>query len=76
MWSKRVMVFLGAAALAATAVAQTKTSGTAQCKSDPPAPVEVGDKPGHAFYIGKGQCTWTGFEIAGVAYKDSLSIST
>jgi len=29
MWSKRVMVFLGAAALAATAAAQTKTSGTA-----------------------------------------------
>ena len=76
MRSKTVLVFLGAAALAASAVAQTKTSGTAQCKSDPPAPVEVGDKPGHAFNIGKGQCTWTGFTIAGVAYKDGLSIST
>jgi hypothetical protein len=75
MRSKTVLVFLGAAALAASAVAQTKTSGTAQCKADPPAPVEIGDKPGHAFYVGKGQCTWTGFEIAGVAYKDGLSIS-
>ena len=69
------MVFLGAVALAAAAVAQTKTSGTAQCKSDPPAPVEVGDKPGHAFAIGKAQCTWTGFEIAGVQYKDGVSVS-
>ena len=76
MWSKRVMVFLGAVAFAAAAAAQTKTSGTAQCKSDPPAPVEVGDKPGHALAISKSQCTWTGFEIAGVAYKDGLSIST
>ena len=76
MRSKTVLVFLGAAALAASAFAQTKTSGTAQCKSDPPAPVEIGDKAGHSFYIGKGQCTWTGFEIAGVAYKDGLSVST
>jgi hypothetical protein len=76
MRSKTVLVFLGAAALAASAFAQTKTSGTAQCKSDSPAPVEVGDKPGHLFNIGKSQCTWTGFEIAGVVYKDGLSIST
>ena len=72
---KTVLVFLGAAALAASAAAQTKTTGKAQCKSDPPAPVEVGDKAGHAFAIGKGQCTWTGFEIAGVPYKDGVSVS-
>jgi hypothetical protein len=75
MRSKTVLVFLGAAALAASAVAQTKTSGTAQCKADPPTPVEIGDKPGHSFAIGKGQCTWTGFEIAGVQYKDGVSVS-
>ena len=76
MLRKTVLVFLGAAALAASAAAQTKTSGTALCKSDPPAPVEVGDKAGHALAISKSQCTWTGFEIAGVAYKDGLSVSS
>jgi len=73
---KTALVFLGAAALAASAAAQTKTSGTAQCTADPPAPVEIGDKPGHSFAVGKGQCTWTGFEIGGVAYKDGVSVSS
>ena len=72
---RTALVFLGAAALATSALAQTKTSGTAQCKADPPAPVAVGDVPNHAFAIGKGQCTWTGFEIGGVAYKDGVSVS-
>ena len=75
MRSKTVLVFLGVAALAASAAAQTKTSGKAQCKSDPLAPVEIGDKAGHAFAIGKAQCTWTGFEIAGAQYKDGVSVS-
>ena len=72
---KTVLMFLGAAALAASAVAQTKVSGTAQCKPDPPAPVAIGDKPGHSFAIGKAQCTWSGFEVAGVQSKDGISIS-
>jgi hypothetical protein len=71
---KTVLVFLGAAALAASAVAQTKASGTAQCKSDPPSPVAIGDTEGHAFAVGKAQCTWTGFAIGGVAYKDGVSV--
>ena len=75
MWVKTVLVFLGAAALATSAVAQNKATGTAQCKPDPPVPVEIGDKPGHFFAIGKAQCTWTGFEIAGVQYKDGVSVS-
>ncbi len=75
MRSKLVLMFLGAAALTASAAAQTKTSGTAQCKGDPPAPVEIGDKPGHSFAVSKAQCTWTGFEIAGVQYKDGVSVS-
>ena len=63
---KTVLMFIGAAAFATSAVAQTKASGTAQCKADPPAPVAIGDTPGHFFGIGKAQCTWSGFEIAGV----------
>jgi hypothetical protein len=73
---KTALVFLCAAALAASAVAQTKTSGTAQCKGDPPTPVAIGDSEGHFFAIGKAQCTWTKFELGGVAYKDGVSVST
>jgi hypothetical protein len=73
---KTALVFLGAAALAASALAQTKTSGTATCKSDPPTPVAIGDTDGHSYAIGKAQCTWTGFEVGGVAYKDGVSVGT
>lgn len=72
---KTVFVFLGAAALAASAAAQTKASGTAVCKPDPPAPVAIGDMPGHSFAIGKAQCTWSKFELGGVPYKDGVSVS-
>jgi hypothetical protein len=75
MWVKTVLVFLGAAALATSAAAQNKSTGTAQCKPDPPVPVEIGDKPGHFFAIGKAQCTWSGFEIAGVQSKEGVSLS-
>jgi hypothetical protein len=72
---KTLLMFLGAALFATSAVAQTKASGTAQCKPDPPAPVAIGDKPGHFFAIGKAQCTWSGFEIAGVQTKEGVSVS-
>jgi len=72
---KMVLVFLGAAALAVSASAQTKVSGKTQCKQEPPTPVEVGDRAGHAFAVGKSACTWTGFEIGGDAYKDGTSVS-
>ncbi|HEY3204134.1 MAG TPA: hypothetical protein VGL03_10780 [Thermoanaerobaculia bacterium] len=57
--------------------AATKTSGTATCKSDPasPPPVTVSDKPNHSFAVGKAQCTWTGFLVAGQQYKDGVSVS-
>ena len=72
---RTALVFLGTVALAASAVAQTKASGTAQCKADPPSPAEIGDRAGHSFAIGKAQCTWSGFEIGGAAYKDGVSVS-
>ncbi|HSS45590.1 MAG TPA: hypothetical protein VLO07_09635 [Thermoanaerobaculia bacterium] len=74
MRGKRFLVFVFAIALAATVTAQTKASGTAQCKPDPASPVAIGDTPNHAFAIGKAQCTWTGFEVAGVQYKDGVSV--
>ena len=55
---KSVLVFLFAVALASTALAGTKISGSSQCKADPPAPVAIPDQPNHAFAIVKAQCTW------------------
>jgi hypothetical protein len=70
---KTAFVFLCAAALAVTAAAQTKMSGTATCKSDPPAPVAIGDRAGHAFSVSQAQCTWSKLEIAGASAKDGVS---
>ncbi|HTY40635.1 MAG TPA: hypothetical protein VMH79_02045 [Thermoanaerobaculia bacterium] len=64
---------LGALALAATLSAQTKISGTIQCKPGPVAPVAIGDKPGHAFAVVQSECTWTRpIEIAGVPSKSGV----
>jgi hypothetical protein len=72
---KTFLALVAATAIAGTAAAQTKTSGTATCKADPPAVVEVGDGSGHAFGVTKANCTWTGFEINGSPYKDGVSVS-
>ena len=53
--------------------AQTKVSGTATCKPDPSTPVVITDQPNHSFGVGRAQCTWTKFEVAGVPYKDGIS---
>ena len=68
---RTAIVALCALGLAAAATAQTKISGTMQCKSQPPTPVPIGDQPNHAFAIVKAQCTWTKpVEIGDVAGKD------
>ncbi len=53
-----------------------KASGTAQCKADAPAPVAIGDSESHAYVTSKAECTWSNFEIAGVPYKDGVSVAT
>jgi hypothetical protein len=70
------LLFLGVL-VAFSLSAATKTSGTAMCKQDPasPAPLAANDAPGHAFVVGKAQCTWTGFPVAGQEYKEGVSIS-
>jgi hypothetical protein len=72
---KSLLVVLFAVALAATAAAQTKISGTTQCKADPATPVAVDDKPGHAFSVSKAQCVWSKLEMAGVAAKTGVSVA-
>src|SRR5215470_12753379 len=72
MRSRFALLAVLAFALAAAASAQTKISGTMQCKSQPPSPVPVGDAPNHAVAIVKTQCTWPKpAMIGGVATKDS-----
>jgi hypothetical protein len=71
---KTAFAFLCVLVLAATASAQTKMSGTASCTADPPAPVAIGDKPGHAFSITKAACTWSKLEMGGSQAKDGVSV--
>ena len=65
-------------ALAGTAMAQTKTSGTLSCaKPDPTYSVETGVNAGHALGLMKVACTWTKpMEIDGVATKDGADVFT
>ena len=69
---KTILMFLTVFTLAAAASAQTKISGTLQCtKADPVYTIQVGDRPDHAFTIGKLTCTWTKpTEIAGIIHKN------
>jgi hypothetical protein len=56
------------------AAAQTKISGTVKCaKPDQFQKIDIGDKPGHAFAISQGKCTWTKpVNIAGTQTKDDV----
>jgi hypothetical protein len=72
--STRNLSLMACALLVSAALsAQTKNSGTVTCKSDPSAPVALTDRPHHAFAVGRAQCTWSGFEVAGLKAKDGIS---
>jgi hypothetical protein len=68
---KIILTLLMVFELGVVANAQTKISGTVQCgKLDPQYTIPVGDRPDHAFVIGKFNCTWTKpLEIAGIVAK-------
>lgn len=63
---------------AATAGAQTKVTGTAQCgKPDPQHLIPVGDRPDHSLGVEQIKCTWTKpMEIEGAKSKDGVSTAT
>ncbi len=67
-----LLSILIALAVAASLAAQTKFSGTVQCgKADPAYTIPVGDRPDHAFMIGKAKCTFPKpWEIAGTQAKE------
>jgi hypothetical protein len=60
---------------ATVAGAQTKTTGTLDCKKpDASAPMEIGDHPGHMMMTQKYTCTWTtGMMMEGLSSKDGAS---
>ena len=61
-------------ALAVTASAQTKISGTETCgKPDQQQMLEVGDHPGHMLGVQQVKCTWSEMEIGGIAPKEALT---
>lgn len=78
MRSKLFLILALVVALAATAAAQTKTTGTVSCAKPAPAySIEVGDQPGHAISTSKSACTWTKpMEIAGLKAKDGFDFTS
>jgi len=70
---KAALVILVVLALAASAAAQNKISGTWQCgKAEKEFKIEVGDRPDHAFTIAQGKCAVTKAEIAGIQVKEEV----
>jgi hypothetical protein len=72
--SLSILAFL---VLTSAATAQTKTSGTIDCKqASDTKPIEVGDVNGHMMGVGKATCTWSKpMEIAGAKTKEGSSVS-
>lgn len=69
------LIFL---ALPVLMAAQTKISGTVKCgKPDQMSKLDIGDKPGHAYAISQGKCTWTKpMTIAGIQTKEDVGTNT
>jgi len=77
MRSKLFLILALVVALAWTAAAQTKTTGTVSfTKPDPAYSIDVGDRAGHSLSINKSVCTWTTpMEIAGLQTKDGYDVT-
>ena len=78
MKQRIIWVLMFVLALASSAAAQTKTSGTISCaKPDPAYSVDAGDRAGHALGLMKSACTWTTpMQLEGVATKDGYDVVT
>jgi hypothetical protein len=74
---KTGVVLLAALAFALPVSAQTKATGKVHCaKADPDYSIEVGDKPGHLVTARKAACTWSDQQIAGIATKSGVDVTT
>jgi hypothetical protein len=70
---KRQLLFIACAlALASSAVAQTKVSGTIDCdKADPMYTIPIPDRPGFVFSINQNKCIWSkGGSLEGLQAKE------
>src|SRR5262245_10338451 len=78
MQFKAATLLFVALALPALAEAQTKISGTVKCgKPDQEQKIDIGDKPGHAYAISQGKCTWTKpMTIAGIQTKEDVGTNS
>ena len=78
MRTRLILACLMTLALAVTAAAQMKTSGTISCaQPDPAYSIEVGDRTGHALGLLKVACTWTKpMEIEGLQPKEGYDVFT
>jgi hypothetical protein len=70
---KTRFLFLLGILMAVGLSAETTTSGVATCQPDSSSPVALTDKPNHFFAVGRAQCGWTGFEVAGQPSKTGIS---
>lgn len=77
MRNKLLLILALIVALASTAAAQTKTTGTVSCAQPAPAySIDVGDRAGHSLSLSKSVCTWTKpMEIAGLQTKDAYDVT-
>jgi hypothetical protein len=70
---RAALALLVVMALAASAAAQNKLSGTNQCgKAEKDYRIDVGDQPGHAFEIIQWKCSYTKGEIAEIKIKEEM----
>ena len=77
MKSKLFLIAALVVALAASAAAKTKSTGTVSCaKPSPEYSVPVTDQAGHSLNVSKAACTWSKpMEIAGLKAKDGTDFN-
>lgn len=72
---KHLLLFSCVLALASSAVAQTKISGSLDCdKANPMHAIQIPDREGFSYAIGQSKCTWTkAMTIEGVEGKEFVN---
>ena len=76
MRSKLFLIAALVVALAATAMAKTKSTGTVSCaKPNPSYAIPVSDQAGHALTVGQAACTWSKpMEVGWLKTKDGTDV--
>jgi hypothetical protein len=74
---RQLLFIVCALALASSAVAQTKFSGSLDCdKADPRYGIPIPDRPDFAYLVGQNKCTWPkGASVEGLQAKEFINTS-